>query len=89
MSFIHSFIHSSQAPPVCQVAGGYRHPLPRDWPEELRQLISQCWAQDPEQRPLAADVARRLGRLEEGELFKKWEERQDQSGIADKCCVLQ
>ena len=74
---------------MCQVAGGYRHPLPRDWPEELRQLISQCWAQDPEQRPLAADVAARLGRLEEGELFRKWEERQDQSGVADKCCVLQ
>ena len=38
---------------------GGRPPLPKSsnaWPPELIELVTRCWAQDPQQRPSAADV---------------------------------
>lgn len=34
-----------------KVARGFRPEIPRHWPDELRELISSCWAQDPHLRP--------------------------------------
>lgn len=47
-----------RAPP--QVVGGYRRPMPAWWPQQLRDLISDCWAADPARRPSMLAVARRL-----------------------------
>jgi len=33
------------------VQQGYRMPLPRHWPESLKQLIGICWAHKPQSRP--------------------------------------
>ena len=45
-----------------QVARGYRRPCPQNWPSELAQLIMDCWAQDCDLRPPAAQ-ARAVGSL--------------------------
>ena len=71
-----------------QVAGGHRHPIPSDWPEDLRRLISDCWQQDPDKRPTSAQVAKRLGMLEGAEMFRKWEEVHSK-GVMSKCCSIQ
>ena len=39
-----------------QVAGGFRRPLPERWPLELRQLLTECMAQDARDRPSAEEV---------------------------------
>ena len=43
-----------------QVAGGYRRPLPNFIPEPLRELITECWAQSPKDRPPITEVVDRL-----------------------------
>ena len=48
---------------VAQVAGGYRRPLPEYLPEALRQIITECWAQNSGQRPNISDVVDRLTAL--------------------------
>ena len=47
---------------MLQVARGYRRPCPQNWPPELAQLIMDCWAQDCDLRPPAAQ-ARAVGSL--------------------------
>ena len=37
--------------PHPQVSCGYRPPLDESWPAELLQLVRDCWAQDPADRP--------------------------------------
>ncbi len=39
-----------------QVAEGYRRPLPEHWPPQLAELVTECMAQDPRDRPSAAQV---------------------------------
>ena len=69
-----------------QVAGGARPTLPAglEVPDDLRQLMEQCWAQDPLERPTAAQVCAKLkavGRrvFKSGRLLKhvggKWQRR--------------
>jgi hypothetical protein len=70
---------------ACQVAGGYRQPLPHYVPQQVRDLISQCWAQDLADRPPIAAVLDRLKQI-------------DRLGVVDgptpgrppgtACCVL-
>ena len=45
---------------AANAANGERPRIPRHWPAELSELIQECWHQEPERRPNAADVARRL-----------------------------
>ncbi|MEW5302263.1 MAG: hypothetical protein WDW36_005065 [Sanguina aurantia] len=54
-----------------RVAGGFRPEIPRRWPEQLRELIAACWAQDPLQRPNFVAVLDHLSDLQEaGEMTK-------------------
>lgn len=34
-----------------KVARGFRPDIPKHWPDNLRELIASCWAQDPHLRP--------------------------------------
>ncbi|PNH04196.1 putative serine/threonine-protein kinase, partial [Tetrabaena socialis] len=43
-----------------KVSLGYRPPLPLSWPEPLKALITDLWAQDPVQRPSMAQAKERL-----------------------------
>ena len=43
-----------------KVADGWRPELPKQWPVELKQIIRDCWHQDPSSRPSAAHVCHRL-----------------------------
>ena len=37
----------------------FRPPLPKTWPEELSNIVSGCWHEDPAMRPTFWEVARR------------------------------
>ena len=45
-------------------SAGFREPLPAWWPGPVRDLLSRCWAQDPEQRPSFPQVLRELRALQ-------------------------
>lgn len=53
------------------MAAGYRRPLPNFLPEELRELISECWAQDMRARPSMAQALQRLQYIESLGLLDK------------------
>ena len=71
-----------------QVTGGARPALPAGLgvPDDLRQLMEQCWAQDPLERPTAAQVCAKLkaagrrvfksGRLLRRVVGGKWQRRE-------------
>lgn len=42
------------------VIQGKRLPIPDNCPQMLQDLISQCWAQNPEDRPTMAEVVKKL-----------------------------
>ena len=42
---------------------GHREPIPARWPPQLRDLVTDAWAQDAAKRPAAAEVAVRLRAL--------------------------
>lgn len=41
-------------------AAGHRPEQPEEWPAALRQLMAECWAQDPAERPSQRAVMERL-----------------------------
>eukprot|EP01136_Pigoraptor_vietnamica_P006164 Opistho-1_new@38745 len=45
------------------VAEGFRHPIPADCPQELRELIRRCWEEDPSRRPSFDEARKELERL--------------------------
>ncbi len=53
------------------MAAGYRRPLPNFLPEELRELISECWAQDMRVRPSMAQALHQLQHIESLGLLDK------------------
>jgi len=52
--------HSETETQAAYAAKGDRPRIPKSWPTPLSDLIQQCWAQEPAQRPPAADIASRL-----------------------------
>lgn len=48
---------------AAKVSEGYRPPIPEHWPESVRQLIGECWHQDPALRPPMARVRERLAAM--------------------------
>ena len=52
---------------MMQVASGERRPLPESIPEALRQIIADCWAQDPKARPKIRAVVDRLAKFHESQ----------------------
>jgi len=45
------------------VHGGERPPLNKKWPQELTNLMSECWDADMHNRPTFRDIVRRLDSL--------------------------
>lgn len=43
---------------VCEES--HRPSLPSGWPQSIRSLVEDCWAQDWQRRPSAAQIVRRL-----------------------------
>eukprot|EP00793_Prasinoderma_coloniale_P001449 PRCOL_00005224-RA len=48
---------------VCEES--HRPPLPSGWPQSIRSLVEDCWAQDWQRRPSAAQIVRRLEAIQE------------------------
>ena len=44
-------------------ASGVRPAIPAKWPQELQDLVADCWHQCPRQRPTAIEVRERLEKL--------------------------
>lgn len=47
-----------------RVNSGWRPPMPVEWPDGLRDLIADCWSQQPECRPPMQEVLQRLQALQ-------------------------
>ncbi|GIL95771.1 hypothetical protein Vretimale_1722, partial [Volvox reticuliferus] len=73
-----------------QVSLGFRPAIHADLPAPLRRVIRQCWAQEPEQRPDMAAVARELWAMEEHGLLAALDLKQQQASdlFCDCCCVV-
>ncbi len=65
-----------------KVAKGYRPPIDAKFPEELRKLIDDCWAQDPEARPSMQQVVERMQDIQELGVLSTYE------GGGPGCCVI-
>ncbi len=59
------------------MASGYRRPLPAFLPEQLRALISECWAQDMRERPSMAQVLERLREIEASRVLDKKDSKKE------------
>ncbi len=46
----HAGIESEIEAYVEKVSNGFRPAIPQQWPEPLRHLVEDCWAQDPVSR---------------------------------------
>lgn len=46
-----------------KVSQGYRPPIPQNWPEPLRELVADCWHQEPETRPTMSRIKERLQKM--------------------------
>ncbi|GLI70140.1 hypothetical protein VaNZ11_014949 [Volvox africanus] len=73
-----------------QVSLGFRPAIHEDLPAPLRRVIKQCWAQEPEQRPDMAAVARELWTMEERGVLAALDLKQQQASdlLGDCCCVV-
>jgi serine/threonine protein kinase len=47
------------------VIEGNREKIPKDCPEDFKELIEQCWAHDPNQRPAFIEITKRLEQMVE------------------------
>lgn len=82
-----------------RVARGFRPPLPADWPERVKALVSACWKTAPADRPTAAAVADELTAMIKEGALAEWdaaiEAGADQGGAdaeedwesSPQCCV--
>ena len=67
-----------------RVARGFRPPLPRSWPEEVRRLVTDCWEARPAARPRAGEVAKRLKALLKAGTFAEFDrtrEREEDEAV--------
>lgn len=76
--------------PVAQVANGYRWPLPKTFPLELKELVSQCWAQEASERPDMDIVLRRLEEMEDSMIFAGRSNGNEKPAFASctGCCIM-
>ncbi len=65
-----------------RVSQGYRPPTDTKIPLEVRQLIADCWAQDPEARPSMQQVVERMQDIQELGVLSTYE------GGGPGCCVI-
>ena len=56
-----------------RVARGFRPPLPKTWPEEVRALVTDCWDARPAARPRAGEVGKRLRAMVEKGTFAEFD----------------
>ena len=56
-----------------RVARGFRPPLPPEWPERVRALVTACWRAAPADRPTAAAVADELEAMLKDGVLAEWD----------------
>lgn len=71
-----------------KVAAGYRQPISAGLPQALQQLVRECWAQSPEQRPSMASVAARLREVQQSGEVEEAEGRHGPPASAGCCAVM-
>lgn len=57
------------------VAKGHREEIPYHWPQAVKELIEDCWHQNPEQRPRMAEVIVRLLALKDQGCIREMDQR--------------
>jgi len=68
-------------------AEGARERIPTRWPPELRQLVAECWAQEPEDRPDFGQVVSRLRALQKANTLAGMPARAGDAA-AGACCAI-
>lgn len=72
------------------VAEGFRPPVPKAWPEEVKVLIRQCWSGIPSKRPSMREIVGRLEEMCNSSIFLNEPESTNQ--VSKKCgcfCTIQ
>ena len=80
-----AWMHLS-GPSMLQVAGGYRRPLRKDWPEALQMLVRDCWQQSPDKRPPMAEVHARMDEMQRSGTIDKLDGGMTKA--AKQCCSV-
>ena len=74
------------------VARGHREEIPQHWPLPVRQLIQDCWHQQPEARPRMSEVIDRLKSIKEQRCIAEMDYTlaaiSARSSGCCSCCVL-
>eukprot|EP00798_Chlamydomonas_sp_ICE-L_P031247 gene31247-6391_t len=65
------------------VSEGYRPPIHKHLPDDLKLLIADCWAQDPKERPAMIQVVERLRAIQDEGLLVAMGR-----GNKEGCCVV-
>eukprot|EP00798_Chlamydomonas_sp_ICE-L_P005279 gene5279-18525_t len=67
-----------------RVSQGYRPPIHKDYAEEVKTIIQDCWATNPKDRPSMDVVLERLHYILDNDLLRKLAQEASDSG----CCVV-
>ena len=73
-----------------KVSTGFRERIPAHWPAGVRELIKDCWNQDPDGRPRMGEVLSRLHAIQETGRIEELDTRIDQqlaAYSAARCCL--
>ena len=74
------------------VAKGHREEIPKHWPLPVKQLIQDCWHQQPEARPRMSEVIDRLNHIKEQRCIAEMDQTlaaiSARSAGCCSCCML-
>lgn len=68
-----------------KVANGFRNPVSAFWPQDLKHLVEDCWAQSARERPNMHTVVKRLESMIDSGMYLNDETDSE----PHKCCTVQ
>lgn len=73
-----------------KVSKGFRETIPASWPEYVKMLVSECWDEDPANRPSFKDITHRLSFIHDSGIAEKMGRPLiNMNCIPLKCCCIQ
>ena len=73
-----------------KVANGFREEIPHRWPQYVKMLISECWDENPRNRPTFKDIIHRLTFIRNSGIAEKMERPLINMNLSVlSCCCIQ
>lgn len=73
-----------------KVSQGFRETIPRHWPDYVKMLVSECWDQEPSNRPSFKDIIHRLSLIRDSGIAEKVKRPVARMSICPpSCCGIQ